>query len=199
MTGWCGPKMAFDADNQRCEFSYSVKCENGERKDWVPPEGWMGTTRSTTTTTKRTRMTAISQSTTKADASDRVTGAAEGAMKENEACSFEGLVADKKNCERYFYCKDGLAHRATCIQGEFFDEESKSCKESGKVTCGERPLSSESDNRCKSRPNGSKYTPLLFDTLIQTLDPKNLGVLSLCFGSGPIWVWIKNLVLYILV
>lgn len=151
LTGWCGPKMSFDADNQRCEMAYGINCKNGERPDWVPPEGWMGTTRSTTTTTRRTRKTVA---TTAPSGEVKLTTLPEGAMKENDPCSFDGLMSDKGNCERYFYCKSGVAHRATCIEGTFFDEESKSCKDSSKVTCGERPLSNESDNRCKNRPNG---------------------------------------------
>lgn len=152
IVGWCGPKMSFDADNQRCEMAYGINCKDGDRPDWVPPDNWMGTTRSTTTTTRRTRRTQSTRS-TMASGND-LTTVPEGAMKENDDCSFTGLMSDKGNCERYFYCKDNKAHRATCIVNNFFDEETKSCKESKSVECGERPISSEAGNRCKSRPNG---------------------------------------------
>lgn len=151
MTGWCGPKMSFDADNQRCEMAYGINCKDGDRPDWVAPDGWMGTTRSTTTTTRRTRKTQATQSTV---ASSDLTTVPEGAMKENDDCSFEGLMPDKGNCERYFYCKNNKAHRATCIAQNYFDEETKMCKDSKSVQCGERPISNEVGNRCKSRPNG---------------------------------------------
>lgn len=88
--------MSFDADNQRCEMAYGINCKNGERPDWVPPEGWMGTTRSTTTTTRRTRKTVA---TTAPSGEDKLTTLPEGAMKENDPCSFDGLMSDKGNCE----------------------------------------------------------------------------------------------------
>lgn len=152
VTGWCGPRMSFDADNQRCEMAYGINCKDGDRPDWVAPDGWMGTTRSTTTTTRRTRKTAATMSTAASDPS--LTTVPDGALQENDECSFEGLKEDEGNCQRYFYCKENKVHKATCIDSKFFDIETLSCKDSKTLNCGDRPISNIAGNRCKSRPNG---------------------------------------------
>ena len=57
----------------------------------------MGKTRLTTTTTKRTKPTMFKPTvTTKATTST----AAGAPIKENDMCEFDGLQADKGNCER---------------------------------------------------------------------------------------------------
>lgn len=75
-------------------------------------------------------------------------------MKENDRCSFKGLVADKENCQSYFYCKDAEAKKALCNDRQLFDEETKSCKEFKTVYCGDRPVNDKGKDQCRSRPNG---------------------------------------------
>jgi len=152
ITGWCGPKMSFDADHQRCEMSYNIDCEDGERPNWVPPNNWMGTTRSTTTTTRRTRATKFNMNTISAHNGHDDSTSNDGS--ENEKCYFTGLMPDKTNCESYYYCKDNANKKAVCIVNQFFDEEKKMCRNAKDVDCGERPISGSSSNRCKSRTNG---------------------------------------------
>lgn len=37
-SGWCGPGMSFDTENQRCEMALAINCKDGDRPDWKPPD-----------------------------------------------------------------------------------------------------------------------------------------------------------------
>jgi hypothetical protein len=37
-SGWCGPGMSFDTDNQRCDMALAINCKDGDRPDWKPPD-----------------------------------------------------------------------------------------------------------------------------------------------------------------
>lgn len=97
-SGWCGPGMSFDTDNQRCEMALAINCKDGERPDWKPPDNWQGKTVTTTTTTKKTSTTEKSDKQNSNDASQNPSKTSDG-MKEGDSCSFKGLQSDKENCQ----------------------------------------------------------------------------------------------------
>lgn len=90
--------MSFDTENQRCEMALAINCKDGDRPDWKPPDNWQGKTKQTTTTTKKAEAT--SKSGVKQDSPiSSVTIKSGDNLKENDKCSFKGLVADKENCQ----------------------------------------------------------------------------------------------------
>jgi hypothetical protein len=86
--------MSFDADHQRCEMAVAIYCIDGDRPDWEPPENWVGKTRSTITTTRRSTSTRLTTSTTTKSVD---------ALQENDVCGFTGFRADKESCSSKFY------------------------------------------------------------------------------------------------
>ncbi|CAF0865968.1 unnamed protein product [Adineta ricciae] len=179
--GWCGGGMSYDPDHQRCDLTKNIECQNGERPNWTPPEGWGQSesvtgyvvTKTTSRTpsdddehidenhevTKKTRASKKRKTTVKPItvaskiARDRVTLPI-FQLVESSDCTFQGNMPDPDNCQFYYTCREDVVTRVHCPERQLFDEDLRICNDHRKVFCGNRPVNERGNDPCVFQANG---------------------------------------------